>query len=590
MRPIDFDKLCVTYLEPFEEKSIGNWAKQLMQHIPSINKVPVDGPRRSLKRSYIESGVKYVEWFRKAFYEREIDLLLMSESLNYLALYTMYREYFKALPSIMFIHCTELDFNPLIRSQSSLWGELGAMTVVDRVHFFSDFSKRITLQRAKEYLSDKQIDVIDKKSQVMPLPIELSALDSTDQVREHAIQPLHLLYNHRLDPDKGYLIFLKALDAIHEKGIEFRLYLCGQPSSSSRDPLVQKYLQRWGSKVLHYGLVTDRQRYKDILYDSDIVINTCEEVMGISMIEAVYCGCWPVIFDDGALPDIFGTDCHKYKTTEDLVQLLQMVLTAQSWKRNKARHRVVGFDWKLQASAYKDSWYQVYDRKMKTDKLTGALQSVVAELQKGPLTKKQILFDTLGWGSFDYWPVYRYRLLTNSVDYDRTLNQYSLSQQQTSIISLKDQPEVIVMKDVICKVCKINTIHVSDQAVSGVCKDCVMKGALALEQQEKKDQRVDDALRPKRYKYHSVSGHGERTKLIDPLILQNKTVNAIVVEVLAKLPTEDEKRIRNLVYVRRGALRSRGAVFIAVKSTRSQTQEPTLPNTPQPVEGAPTNG
>ncbi len=444
MRPCSFDELNVFYLEPFQEKSIGNWARQLMQHIPSINKIPVADPKRSLKRSYIESGVKYIDWFKQNFYKQEMDMMIMSESLNYLPLYTMYREYFKALPTVMFVHCTELDFHPLIRSQSSMWGELGTMTVVDRVHFFSEASKRLTLSRGKEYLSDLQLEKIEKKSRVMPLPMYLKDLDDWSMPLPAQRTVPTIMFNHRLDPDKQYLTFFNALDAVFDKGIDFRVYICGQPSSSKRDPVVQKFLQKWGSKVLHYGLVTDRKVYADLLKQSEFVVNACEEVMGISACEAAYCGAWPIVFNAGALPDIFPFEASdRFNTVEDLIAVLSNRLqTGRPNRAYKAREAVQSFDWEVQTQKYKDSWYEVYEKKMKTDSHTGATERVVQALQAGPLSKEDVLMKVLGWGSFDYWPAYRYRLLNNGVSYNASKGEYSLDvDSPISIISMGDDNE-----------------------------------------------------------------------------------------------------------------------------------------------------
>lgn len=561
MRPKSFDELNVFYPEPYEHKSIGNWARQLLQHIPAIKKIPVADPKLSLKRSYIENGVEYVNWFKKTFYDHEIDLMIMSEALNYAPLFTINREYFKALPTVMFIHCTELDFNPLIRSASSMWGELGALSLVDRVHFFSDFSRRITLERAKEFLSTALLDKIADKSVVFPLPMHLRDLDSLSITRIVSDTPT-IVYNHRLDPDKGYLIFLNALDEIHNRGIDFRLYLCGEPSSSKREPLVQAYLQRWGNKVVHYGLVKDRTSYATMLFAADIVVNSSEEVMGISMCEAAYCGAWPIVFNEGALPAIFSTDCDTYNTTEELIQVLEkrLKMPIEQLRAMKlvAKRRVEDFDWQVQTDKYKQSWYSVYEKKMKTDGTTGAVDRVKAALANGPLTKKDVLLKVLKWGSFDYWPIYRYRLLMNGVDYQSTTNTYQLEQTLSSIISVKEEPE---MKELPCKVCNTNKVKVSDDSHGGICSECVMSGRFYPGAPIPKP--VDENApppppQPSRYGYKSGAKHGERSKIVDTLLLSGKDVATIIEEVKKKFPGEDGMRIRSLVYIRRGALKQKG--------------------------------
>ncbi len=118
------------------------------------------------------------------------------------------------------------------------------------------------------------------------------------------------------------------------------------------------------------------------------------------------------------------------------------------------------------------------------------------------------------------------------------------------------------MKEVVCKVCKKNKCNVSDNAVSAICSTCVMQGRFSPESPIPKE-RVDGEetphpKKPSRYAYRSTTPHGHRSKIIDQLILSGKEIDQIIQEIKVKFPGEEDKRVRNLVYVRRGALKVRG--------------------------------
>ena len=58
-----------------------------------------------------------------------------------------------------------------------------------------------------------------------------------------------------------------------------------------------------GPRVLAWGYAPDLAAYRAMLRQSDIVVSTAiREFFGISVIEALYCGCVPVLATPAELP------------------------------------------------------------------------------------------------------------------------------------------------------------------------------------------------------------------------------------------------------------------------------------------------
>ncbi len=136
--------------------------------------------------------------------------------------------------------------------------------------------------------------------------------------------PPVIVWNHRWEHDKDPETFFHVLRELSGHGIDFRLIVLGQ--SFERQPEVfsraEKILR---DHLLHFGYVEDRKEYFRLLRQADIVVSTARhEFFGMAVLEAVRCGCYPVVPDRLAYRELFPRT-YRYEE-EGLLQYLRGLL------------------------------------------------------------------------------------------------------------------------------------------------------------------------------------------------------------------------------------------------------------------------
>ncbi len=141
--------------------------------------------------------------------------------------------------------------------------------------------------------------------------------------------PPLIIWNHRWEFDKNPEDFFNALDAVLEKGLEFHLALLGE-NFQAVPAAFTRARSRYGRRILQYGYVESREEYLNWLTQGSIVISTAaQENFGIAVVEAIHCGCIPLLPDRLAYPEIIPQECHAdvlYRDQKDLVDKLSGLL------------------------------------------------------------------------------------------------------------------------------------------------------------------------------------------------------------------------------------------------------------------------
>jgi len=116
--------------------------------------------------------------------------------------------------------------------------------------------------------------------------------------------------------------------------------------------------------VVHFGYA-DAAQYKALLRRADVVVSTAlHEFFGIAVVEAIYCGCYPVLPHRLSYPEIIPPPYHTSCLYEDLGLLarLRWALVHPDQARKVAaelRPAVARFDWAEMGPRYDERFSRI---------------------------------------------------------------------------------------------------------------------------------------------------------------------------------------------------------------------------------------
>ena len=88
------------------------------------------------------------------------------------------------------------------------------------------------------------------------------------------------------------------------KGVEFRLSVVGEQFREGPD-VFEWAKEYFADAIDHWGYQESAEKYRDVLGGADIVVSTAgHEFFGVSVVEAIAAGCYPVLPKRLAYPEI----------------------------------------------------------------------------------------------------------------------------------------------------------------------------------------------------------------------------------------------------------------------------------------------
>jgi glycosyltransferase involved in cell wall biosynthesis len=147
---------------------------------------------------------------------------------------------------------------------------------------------------------------------------------------------------------------LRALYALADEGSQFRVALAGQNFRASPAEFDQARA-RLGDRLVHFGYAESEAEYAGLLRRADIVLSTAiHEFFGVSVVEAIYCGCLPVLPNRLSYPELIPPELHArclYDDFSDLLAKLRAALVNPA-APPALREAVARFDWSVMAPIY----------------------------------------------------------------------------------------------------------------------------------------------------------------------------------------------------------------------------------------------
>lgn len=250
------------------------------------------------------------------------DVMLVSDMLDLSLLRALLSRGGDKVPPIgLYFHENQLTY-PQNRRQTHGWQygfiNYASALAADSIFFNSQFHLDNffdELPRMLKHFGDfnelQTISHLREKSAVLPLGLDLQRYDPfADAASLKNTTPL-ILWNHRWEADKNATAFFEALDVLIDEGLEFRVAITGENFRQNPTEF-EAARQQLGRRVVQFGYVESFAAYADLLWRADYVVSSAyQDFFGISVTEAIYCQCLPILPKRLNYPDLIPEAFHQ---------------------------------------------------------------------------------------------------------------------------------------------------------------------------------------------------------------------------------------------------------------------------------------
>lgn len=355
-------------VEPYYNGSHRAFLKGLMKH-SRHNIIPIKMDYRRWKWRMHGDSVKLAEM--SAGVDEKIDLLLVSSMANLPAFLALTNPRFAYTPKVMMMHENQLT-QPMPEGEDRdityCYINYLSMLSADKLLFSTKFHLTDLLDALPAFLEnfpdDKHYNTVDQireKSLVMYPGLDLKELDKQPDTRQNNKRPV-IVWNQRWQFDRNPSMFFKVLNRLNDIDLKFDLILAGDTKHRKPEEFERAW-KRFGDHITHFGYVEDVERYSKLLHSGDIVVSTATyEFFCVAIMEAIYCGCHPLVPNRLHYPELIPESLHNpllhapvlYDTEDDLFRNLKDLLTGETKPLPKASLQNINkhLDWSRMIERY----------------------------------------------------------------------------------------------------------------------------------------------------------------------------------------------------------------------------------------------
>ena len=365
--------MLIFLIEPYFSGSHRIWAEGYKQH-----------SRHDIEIMSLEG--RYWKWrmhggavsLAKTFMEQDSnpDLILATDMLDLTTFLSLTRERTAQIPTVLYFHENQISYpwsagdRDILHKRDKHYGFINYISALAaNAVLFNSFYHRESflyqlpnlLKHFPDYRELINIKTIASKSHVLHLGMDLSSLETqrpnSGRQGKRDTAPV-ILWNNRWEYDKNPDDFFKALDIISEKGLDFQLVVLGENFRIKPD-VFDRAQEKHKSRILQFGYVESRKEYNLWLCSSDILpVTSNQDFFGMSVVEAVYCGIYPLLPRRLSYPEIFPPErfpLNYYDNFENLVEkLTKLVSNAKSVQNVDYKEHLKKFSWEIKAPEYDD--------------------------------------------------------------------------------------------------------------------------------------------------------------------------------------------------------------------------------------------
>lgn len=240
------------------------------------------------------------------------DMVFCSDMLNLAEFAGLAPEQVRALPRLAYFHENQITYPVREESERDYhfsFSNLATALAADRVWFNSQFHLLEFLEGLESFLRrmpDHQpleaVERIRGKSFIRP-PL----VDSFPPMKSRDEGPMHILWAARWEFDKDPDTFFEALELLGSMGTDFRVSVIGGGNAREILRVFGKARKHLTGRIVNWGYIESRDAYRMALREADVIVSTAiHEFFGLSVVEAVAAGVYPLVPKRLAYPEVLG--------------------------------------------------------------------------------------------------------------------------------------------------------------------------------------------------------------------------------------------------------------------------------------------
>ncbi len=356
----------ILILEPYFAGSHADWARGYQKH--SRHNIHILSMKGQFWKWRMHGGAVTLA---REFLTLEFvpDLILATDMLDLAAFLALTRKRTGYIPTALYFHENQLaypwspDDRDIKYKRDKHYGFINYTSALaaDAVFFNSRFNRdsflnelRRFLKNFPDYNESGNVDKIAAKSGVLHLGLDLSRFDGyRADVKDKT--PV-ILWNHRWEFDKNPGDFFKALYILADEGLYFQVVVLGE-NFSVNPAEFDKARRQFGERILQFGYEKNFADYARWLWRADIIpVTSRHDFFGASVMEAVYCNCFPLLPKRLAYPELVPGALHYlyfYDNFKDLTERLRKaVLNIHRTREFNLNKEAGAFGWENMAKSY----------------------------------------------------------------------------------------------------------------------------------------------------------------------------------------------------------------------------------------------
>ena len=262
------------------------------------------------------AAIYFADKLNSFFHEKlNFDLIFCSSMLNLPEFRGLAPKAMRGIPAVVYFHENQLVYpihDANRRDQNTILVNFKSALAAEQVWFNSVYNQDSFLDNLPEFferMPDNKplaaIETIRQKSRIFP-----PGIMAPKNRNKKSNFPKHILWAARWEADKNPKDFFRALRLLRKNNVDFRLSVIGEKAPRTPKSFANAE-KEFSDQIIHWGYADSREKYLKVLSEADIIVSTAiHEFFGISVVEAIAAGAYPLLPKRLAYPEVLTLEKH----------------------------------------------------------------------------------------------------------------------------------------------------------------------------------------------------------------------------------------------------------------------------------------